>query len=142
MSKRSSTSVLIVAIALRTKMKQKGIKIRSISDVIHGLALPFRAMQQPFIILQIAPMKPILVVIVEMNFPVRGFLLHLFLALLLPLQQNRTGTSGLGICRRCTNLENAIMPKSSLEPIISGSILSIVMPEQVGNGQICLKMHV
>ncbi len=73
MSKKNSTNVLTAEIDSKTRMKQKGTRIRSIFAVILGLAQPYPAMLQLSTIHRIDQMKQILAVIVEKIFPAQGY---------------------------------------------------------------------
>ncbi len=122
MSKKSNTNAPIAVIASKIKTKQNDIKILYICDVIHGLARPYQVMQQLSTIRQHDRMKltrvdtaaKTFLVLVSLHLPHQG---HQSL-----LRQIKIGNCVLAIYKKCTSLENAIMRRNFLGPIISGSI--------------------
>jgi len=87
-------SVLTAEIDSKTRMKQKGTRIRSIFGVILGLAQPFPAMLQLSTIHRTDLMKQILAGIAEKIFRAQGFRPRLLQVILLRLQLTRIGRFG------------------------------------------------
>ena len=110
MSKKSSTSVHIVATVSRTRMRLNDIKIRCISGVTRGLVQHYQAMPQHFIILRTGLTKLTHVAIVERIFRDRASRPLRYPGQQLLLQLITIGKFGLAISRKCTRL-NSLLPK-------------------------------
>jgi hypothetical protein len=122
MNKKSNTNVPIVGTDSRTKTKQNDTKTHFTFGATLGLVLLSRDMRQLFIILQIDQMKQTRVGIVATISLALEERRHLFRVLQSLLPRSKIGIFGLGICRKCTSLENATTQRNFSGRITSGNI--------------------
>lgn len=140
MSRKSNMSVLTARIDSRTRMRQKDIRTHFIFVVTRGPVQHSLATTKQSSMCQRHVKTQMLVDSVVKTLSELVFLLPHKATRRCPSQVRRIGRCASCICKKCINLENATMQRSSSVPITSDNISSIAMQAQVENGRICSRM--